>query len=703
LAAVIAGCVAAPAAARVVHYSGVRVAVPDSWPVYKLAARPTTCVRFNRHALYLGTPSPRQRCPAHAVGRTEAILVAPRTAQLAADRTDAALPVTGATAQSPGGSEAEVQLGRAVVTATWLRHRDVVARALGHHKLPLGAGDTTSAPAARAQTAVRANAAAVSGGVYKGLGFDPCSAPSTSQMSAWHSSPYHAIGVYIGGANMGCSQPALTPSWVSHEAGAGWHFIPTYVGLQAPSNSCGCAAISPSLASSEGKAAAVDAIQHAQSLGLSAGSPIYFDMEAYSTGGQSSGAVLTFLSAWTSRLHQGGYVSGVYSSGGSGIRDLVSRYGTSYLEPNDIWIADWNGLQTTSDPYVPSGDWASAQRLHQYSGGHNETYGGVTLNIDGDYLNGSTAGTPVTVAASPSLGVNPLVSGAVRLHARWAGNTKVTAWQVLAGESAKSLAPLGTPFQSGADATLIVHSQLPYFAVQALNSTGHTIGTTKTVSTRPHLSIFGRSAFVPARGLAGVPVGCFLGTSCTLTATILSGTTVIGNGRATAVASEDGGIAYFRLTPMGRSLLAGTHGRHLPVVVQLRDATGVTATAPLFLVPYSTQPPRPPHSLSPAPTLRLVGATDFVYHDTSGGILATCSGSVPCRVRTTITSAGVTIAQSGRQFLGAHEFGYLRFRLTPQGQTMLQQASGNQLAATVTLKDGVATASGQIGLVSYGG
>ena len=52
---------------------------------------------------------------------------------------------------------------------------------------------------------------------------------------------------------------------------------------------------------------------------------------------------------------------------------------------------EWAG--TTSDPYVPSGDWANHQRLHQYSGGHNETYGGVTLNIDGDYLDGATAYT----------------------------------------------------------------------------------------------------------------------------------------------------------------------------------------------------------------------------------------------------------------------------------------------------------------------
>jgi hypothetical protein len=179
---------------------------------------------------------------------------------------------------------------------------------------------------------------------------------------------------------------------VRTEEAAGWHLIPTYVGLQAPASSCGCAPIAPARARAEGVAAADDAVAHAQSVGIGAGNPIYFDMEAYSRGGGNTAAVLTFLAGWTSQLHADGYVSGVYSSGGSGIHDLAAAYGTGYLEPDDIWIADWNGLHTTADPYVPSADWPAHQRLHQYSGGQNVTYGGVTMNIDGDYLDGATAG-----------------------------------------------------------------------------------------------------------------------------------------------------------------------------------------------------------------------------------------------------------------------------------------------------------------------
>jgi hypothetical protein len=212
-------------------------------------------------------------------------------------------------------------------------------------------------------------------------------------MSAWgRASPYHAVGIYIGGTNMACSQPNLTSSWVSAEAAAGWYLVPIYVGLQSPSSSCGCSTIAPKQAASQGTAAALDAVAQAQALGLGTGTPIYFDLEAYNPGRKITLAVLTFLAAWTTQLHADGYVSGVYSSGASGIADLVASYGTSYLEPDDIWIADWNGAKTTSDPFVPAADWANHQRLHQYSGGHNETYGHVTINIDGNYLDVQTSG-----------------------------------------------------------------------------------------------------------------------------------------------------------------------------------------------------------------------------------------------------------------------------------------------------------------------
>ena len=39
-----------------VSYHGHRLVVPAGWPVIRLASDPTACVRFDRHAVYLGTP-----------------------------------------------------------------------------------------------------------------------------------------------------------------------------------------------------------------------------------------------------------------------------------------------------------------------------------------------------------------------------------------------------------------------------------------------------------------------------------------------------------------------------------------------------------------------------------------------------------------------------------------------------------------------
>lgn len=399
---------------KVVTYHGYRVTVPRSWPVYDLARNPSICVRFNRHAVYVGHPGVNQRCPAHAAGRTEAILLQPGGVRAARDGSVAPA------SSGPGGASAGSLLNTAsgvLATATWRTDPGLIRRALGVRSLgslsfpnPRRAAADTLAPRIQARIA---DAAPVPGGVYTGLGFDVCSTPSASHMSAWASSSYHAIGVYVGGTNVACAQPNLSAAWVSQESSAGWHLIPIYVGLQAPSNSCGCAAISKSSASSEGRAAAIDAVDKEQALGMGPSNPVYFDMEAYPRGASNSPAVLAFLASWTNQLHAEGYRSGVYSSDYSGVADLVSQYGTGYAEPDQIWIANWNGVKGTSDANVPASDWANHQRLHQYEGGHNETHGGVTLNIDGDYVDAGTAaaGSAASAAAEPAASTPPAVYG----------------------------------------------------------------------------------------------------------------------------------------------------------------------------------------------------------------------------------------------------------------------------------------------------
>jgi hypothetical protein len=96
---------------------------------------------------------------------------------------------------------------------------------------------------------------------------------------------------------------------------------------------------------------------------------------------------LRFIDAWVSRLHSSGYIAGVYASN---LSDLVARYDTAgFHDPDAIWIGRWNAKASVyGDPVVPDSYWAPHQRLHQYRGPHDQKYGGVTLNIDTDYVDG---------------------------------------------------------------------------------------------------------------------------------------------------------------------------------------------------------------------------------------------------------------------------------------------------------------------------
>ncbi|MDQ6817624.1 MAG: hypothetical protein M3018_09520, partial [Actinomycetota bacterium] len=132
---------------KVVRYHGLKILVPSAWPVYDLEANPSVCVRFDRHAVYVGRPSSQQRCPAHAAGRTESILVEPATGQahaLVAAASD--LPqATNPDAQRGIGSSLVLAIpaNRAVVTATWNRHSAIIERALGIRSLASSAAHQT--------------------------------------------------------------------------------------------------------------------------------------------------------------------------------------------------------------------------------------------------------------------------------------------------------------------------------------------------------------------------------------------------------------------------------------------------------------------------------------------------------------------------------------------------------------------------------
>ena len=245
----------------------------------------------------------------------------------------------------------------------------------------------------------------VTPGDFRGYGFDQCLAPTQRAMDVWlNHSPFLSVGIYISGNSRACrSQPNLTPRWISAQLRKGWRLLPITLGPQAS-----CSTRFPRYnddpviigrpgrndryrpARRQGRAEAAKSVEAAKALGIVPGSTLWYDLEAFDhTNRNCRESALAFLSAWTNKLHNLEYVSGVYSSAGSGIKVLddvrVERPG-AYTLPDMIWIARWDGAANTSTSYIRDDGWRPGARVKQYLGGHNETWGGVTINIDRNFL-----------------------------------------------------------------------------------------------------------------------------------------------------------------------------------------------------------------------------------------------------------------------------------------------------------------------------
>jgi hypothetical protein len=264
---------------------------------------------------------------------------------------------------------------------------------------------------------------------FTGYGFDTCGAPSLEAMDSWLASPYRAVGIYLGGSNRACPDGNLKPAWVNSTRAMGWNLLPLWVG---PQSACvsqkGLELIKSGSAGSQGKAAADNAVARAAYFGLEAGSPIYYDMEGYKPNASCTLAVQRFVQAWTNELHVKGYTSGVYGSAASTIRDLVSMLEDgSEGVPDDVWIARWNGVDSVfGEPLVSDDYWSGHQRVHQYRGGHKETYGGVTINIDSNYVDGAVVGAAALLPIEPPVGTTTSSDGLATVS-WWTGSFDVSA------------------------------------------------------------------------------------------------------------------------------------------------------------------------------------------------------------------------------------------------------------------------------------
>jgi photosystem II stability/assembly factor-like uncharacterized protein len=258
--------------------------------------------------------------------------------------------------------------------------------------------------------------------------FDACRLPTLSEMQTWwNQSPYWEINLYIGGSSRGCNawnQANLTSQWVASASSQGWKFIPTWVGPQAPcSGYSSRLSYNLSTAYSQGRAEADLAAAAARSLGLTTnnglgGTVIYYDMEGYPNESGCRDAVKSFMAGWSSRLKELGTLSGGY---GSSCASYLADWATipNGNVPDAIWPASWYAqpyvYKSTATVWdvscISNGLWVNNQRIRQYAGGHNETWGSVTLNIDSNI-----AGGPVSRSSSSMLASDDDATSKVHLE-----------------------------------------------------------------------------------------------------------------------------------------------------------------------------------------------------------------------------------------------------------------------------------------------
>jgi photosystem II stability/assembly factor-like uncharacterized protein len=240
-------------------------------------------------------------------------------------------------------------------------------------------------------------------------GFDRCNVASIADMQTWwYDSPYYSINLYIGGSLSHCANQELNPIWVQEVSKQGWTFIPTWVGPQAPCTSFrDRISYDPQISFQQGQAEANAAIEASSQIGLLGGSIIYYDVESYSVADKNPScrnAMNSFLSGWTERLHTNGYRAGAY---GASCNSFIAEWATISPTLDDIWIAHWHvppqydpNATVFGAPCLSDSLWANHQRIKQYAGDHIETWGGVSMPIDSDVIDGEVSFLPITSTQS---------------------------------------------------------------------------------------------------------------------------------------------------------------------------------------------------------------------------------------------------------------------------------------------------------------
>ena len=238
------------------------------------------------------------------------------------------------------------------------------------------------------------------------MAFDECSRRSASTMYTWlTTTPYRAVGFYIGGAHS-CDQ--ADANWISTVGGYGWKLLPLWVGPQAASEGYSSPIGSTGNPEAEGIAEGNAAWQrYCVTLSLSCPTIIYYDLEGVYSRADASD-VIPFIKGWVEGLHAHSQQAGVYSNN----PDFVDITPTLLQGgvPDAIWPVYYfssnqqcgSTCQTVLNiPHVDNANWANNQRIRQtgqtitaalcFPGYSCIANPDTTHGIDEDWTDGPTA------------------------------------------------------------------------------------------------------------------------------------------------------------------------------------------------------------------------------------------------------------------------------------------------------------------------
>jgi hypothetical protein len=221
----------------------------------------------------------------------------------------------------------------------------------------------------------------------------------------------------------------------------------------------------PAEAYQQGRAEAEAAVTTAKRNGFLGDNMIYYDVESFSKGKDNARcreAVASLIQGWVERLHELGYKAGAY---GAGCSSYIYEWAANDDPPDSVWLAHWytnyyDETATVDDvPCIDNGLWFNHQRLKQYTGGHDETWGGQKLKIDSNVLDGQVSavlGLEITpesgAAATYGLSAKQLSSGGqVLRHIQllspetgWVLRGERLLWTDDGGSSWRNISPMKT-------------------------------------------------------------------------------------------------------------------------------------------------------------------------------------------------------------------------------------------------------------------